>query len=305
MEYQFYTTDVFTDQVFGGAPIMVFPDAKGLDEKTMLSLAREMRHLETVFVFPSTNIEANGSLRVFGPLGERSYSIHTTVAAAHVLATSGAIELADTHTPLLFEHNQGTVSVHITHNPDKPLFSQVSVTITPVIDHYVPSETELANILSLQISDLETKKFSSMMVATERRYLIVPLRSFDAVRKARLNFKAWNQSSAPSSMVEEILLFSQETEQITANFHVRLIGPDIADHDDPAVGGVTPAFSAYLCAHQHVRKGTYIFAIERGCAKDRQSILHVEMDNKGEKTLTVRTGGNAVISVAGKVNTND
>lgn len=303
MEYQFYTTDVFTDQVFGGAPILVFPAAEGLDDKTMLSLAREMRHLEAVFVFPPSNNETQGKLRVFGPLGERSYSIHTTVAAAHVLATIGAITLTDTHTPLAFEHNQGTVSVHVTQTPDSPLFTQVSVSSKPVIDHYVPSETELANILSLQVNDLENKKFSPMMVATERRYLIVPLRSFDAVRKARLNFKAWNQSSAPSSMVEEILLFSRETEQISANFHVRLIGPDIADHDDPAVGGVIPAFSAFLCAHEHIRKGTYIFAIERGCADDRQSILHVEMDNKGEQTLTVRTGGNATISVEGKAKT--
>ncbi len=33
MRYHFHTCDVFTDSVFGGNPLAVFPDGRGLDEK--------------------------------------------------------------------------------------------------------------------------------------------------------------------------------------------------------------------------------------------------------------------------------
>ena len=32
MKYHFHTCDVFTDRVFGGNPLAVFPDGRGLDD---------------------------------------------------------------------------------------------------------------------------------------------------------------------------------------------------------------------------------------------------------------------------------
>ena len=54
-EYAFHTVDVFTQIRFGGNPLAVFPDARGLDTATMQSLAAEMNYSETTFVFPPEN----------------------------------------------------------------------------------------------------------------------------------------------------------------------------------------------------------------------------------------------------------
>ena len=51
--YRFYTADVFTDRVFGGNPLAVFPDARGLEPDQMRRIAREFNLSETVFVFPA------------------------------------------------------------------------------------------------------------------------------------------------------------------------------------------------------------------------------------------------------------
>ncbi|SMG64787.1 hypothetical protein BMETH_27201583452401, partial [methanotrophic bacterial endosymbiont of Bathymodiolus sp.] len=49
-----------------------------------------------------------------------------------------------------------------------------------------------------------------------------------------------------------------------------------------------------LCSFDHLQKGTYTFAVERGDETMRRSILNLEMDHKGEDTLTLRVGGEVV-----------
>ena len=48
-----------------------------------------------------------------------------------------------------------------------------------------------------------------------------------------------------------------------------------------------------------MQKGTYTFSVQRGDEKMRRSVLNLEMDHKGEDSLTVRVGGEAV-KVAGR-----
>ena len=50
---RFYTADVFTDRMFGGNQLAVFPDASGLEPALMQSIAREMNRSETTFVLPA------------------------------------------------------------------------------------------------------------------------------------------------------------------------------------------------------------------------------------------------------------
>jgi trans-2,3-dihydro-3-hydroxyanthranilate isomerase len=48
-----------------------------------------------------------------------------------------------------------------------------------------------------------------------------------------------------------------------------------------------------------MQKGTYTFAVQRGDDKMRRSILNLEMDHKGEDTLNLRVGGEAVMAAEG------
>ena len=47
--FPFVTLDVFTDHRFGGNPLAVFTDARGLSDAQMQSLAAEMNLSETTF----------------------------------------------------------------------------------------------------------------------------------------------------------------------------------------------------------------------------------------------------------------
>jgi trans-2,3-dihydro-3-hydroxyanthranilate isomerase len=302
MTYKFYTADVFTDTVFGGAQIAVIPEADGLDDKTMQLLAREFNLSETVFGLPATTQGCDYKLRIFSPAKETGFAGHALMAAAYILAKTGRLRIDAERRTFKLELNDGPVTVNIDSKNNQPVFVQFSTVMAPHIDEYVPDYPELADVLSLQATDLGCMKYRVLLSLSGSNYLVVPVKNFSCVRKALFDTKAWNRSSAPAMMVEKLLLFTNKAEDRQADFHARLLGPDIGVNEDPPVGAAIPAFSAYLCAHTHIMPGTHAYVAERGLKATRHSLLSVEMDNKRAETLTLRVGGPAVIVSSGTVN---
>ena len=66
-----------------------------------------------------------------------------------------------------------------------------------------------------------------------------------------------------------------------------------------------PAFTGYLCAHEHIKKGTHTFVIDRGTSQTRKSVLTVEMDKNENKENVIRVGGPAVMVTEGRINLPD
>ncbi len=295
MQYKYYIVDVFTDKPFDGAQIAVFPDADGLDKEDMQLLARELNLSETTFVFSPSNGKEERRMRIFSPLTEIDFAGHPIIAVGHVLASIGDIKLEQKHTPLLIEQNIGVIEANVSQEEGKPSLIQFSLETSPVIDRFVPVDKDIAAVVSLNKSDVDNSQFQSRLVFTDQSYLVVPVKSYSAVRKAKFNFNIWSQSIAPSCMAKEILLFSKETDVKYSNFHARLLGPDIGIHDDPPIGSAMPAFTSYLCDHDHISEGTHTFVIDRGSATIRKSLLNIEMDKKKNESLKIRVGGPAVI----------
>jgi trans-2,3-dihydro-3-hydroxyanthranilate isomerase len=89
MNYKYYIADVFTNKIFNGAQVAVFPEADGLSDQQMSKIAREINLSETVFLFKPTQTENNWRMRTFSPYREIDYVGHPIIAAAFILATSG------------------------------------------------------------------------------------------------------------------------------------------------------------------------------------------------------------------------
>ncbi|MFA6052744.1 MAG: PhzF family phenazine biosynthesis protein [Methylobacter sp.] len=298
MNYKYYIADVFTRQIFNGAQIAVFPNADGLNSRQMKLAARELNLTETVFVFHQDDA-VKRRMRIFTPQGEIDFAGHPVIATAFVLASCGDIVLSEKYTPVVFEQNVGPISANITNYNGKPDFIQFTGKVSPIVDRFAPPDGELASFLSIPEGQIDHKKFNTRLVSCGFPYLVVPVYNYETVRKARFNFQAWSQSIAPQTAAQEILLFSAKTPFQDADFNARLVGPNIGLHDDPPVGTAMPAFAAYLCSFEHMKKGTYTFAVDRGEASNRRSVLNLEMDHKGEDTLTIRVGGEAVMVAEG------
>ncbi|NOR71129.1 MAG: PhzF family phenazine biosynthesis isomerase [Methylomarinum sp.] len=299
MNYKYYIADVFTNQVFNGAQVAVFPNADGLNDQQMAKVARELNLSETVFLFNKDQTPRSRRMRTFSPYGEKGFAGHPVIAAAFVSTSCGEIELSEQNTSLLFVQNAGAVEVNVTNTEGKPSFVQFTRRVSPIVDYYTPTESELAGFLGIDEKYIDNKKYSARLVSCDFPYLIVPVYYYETLRNAKFNMAAWSQSDAPQTAAQEILLISPKTPFQDSDFSVRLLGPNIGLHEDPPIGTAMAAFASYLCSFEHMQKGTYTFAVDRGDEKIRRSVINLEMDHKGEDNLTLRVGGEAVMVAEG------
>jgi trans-2,3-dihydro-3-hydroxyanthranilate isomerase len=293
MNTTYYTLDVFTDTAFQGAQIAVFPQADKLPEESLSRIANELNVSETVFIFSVD--DSTFQLRIFSPTAEIDFAGHPILAAAHVLAETSQISLNGGYTSINFKQNSQDLTASISLDKKGQKFVQFTLQSNPIVDHFTPPGSELAKLLSIDENDIDHTQYHTRLVSGGLPYLVVPLKSQAAVRKVRFDIKAWGQSSAPASAAQEILVFSAKTETSDSNFHARLMGPSIAFNEDPPIGSAMPAFVGYLASHDHIREGTYSFAIDRGTVDTRRSLLHIEMDKRSDKPITLRVGGDSVL----------
>jgi len=306
MRCRFYTVDAFTDRAFEGAQIAVLPDARTLNDTEMQKIAREFNVSETVFVLPAMSPNHTRRLRIFSPFTEIPFGGHPTLAAAHVLTTIGditaddpGVDARESTLQFVFEENIGPVRISVTFDDDsRRRFCEFGLEANYSIDRFTPPDKELAAIFSLSASELGIAGYTPMVVATDQPYLVVPVNSFAAVRRAKFDYRAWANSSAPASLTHQALLFSTETEFEGSAFHCRLLGPEIGVNEDPPIGSSVPSFSAYLC---EMGRPEHHFAAERGGGRFRRSLLHVHAEKRGQRSVAVRVGGTAVMVSDGHI----
>lgn len=105
--YPFVTLDVFTDRRFGGNQLAVFPDARGLSDAEMQSLAAEFNLSETTFVLPPADPANSARVRIFHRTAEMPFAGHPNVGTGFVLADRAVGDV------LRFEEIAGLVEVRL------------------------------------------------------------------------------------------------------------------------------------------------------------------------------------------------
>ena len=300
MNYTYYITDVFTNQAFNGAQVAVFPEAEDLSNLQMSLIARELNLTETVFLSKIENKDNHFRMKMFSPSGEIDTAGHPIIAAAYTLASCDKLNVSDGYTPVIFHQNAGEIQANVTFADNKPNFIQYNRKVSPIVDYFTPTEAESASFLGIDSAYIDNKKYSTRLVSCGVPYLVIPTFYYETLREAKFDVAAWSQSIAPQLAAQEILLVSPKTPSQDSDFAVRLVGPNIAFNEDPPVGSSIPALAAFLCSFDHMQKGTYTFSVQRGDEKTRRSIINLEMDHKGEDTLNLRVGGEAVMVSEGQ-----
>ena len=82
-QYYYRLVNVFAESTFGGNPLCVFEDARGLSSDTMQALALQFNLSETTFILPSST--ATARVRIFTPTFEMVFAGHPTLGSAHVV----------------------------------------------------------------------------------------------------------------------------------------------------------------------------------------------------------------------------
>jgi trans-2,3-dihydro-3-hydroxyanthranilate isomerase len=291
--YQFQTADVFTNRRFGGNPLAVFPDARGLTTTQMATLAREFNLSETVFVLPPADPANTRRLHIFTPGRELPFAGHPTVGAAFVLAALGEIPTPGPETRIVFEEGIGPVPVTIRSRDGAPQFTQLSVAQLPVRDAPPPTVPAVAAMLSLSPDDLLP---ALDVVSCGVPFLIAPLRTRETLRAAKPRGDLFQATLGGHAAVYAIV---DEGPRIHARMFVA--DPDIKE--DPATGSAAACLGGYLAWHGRAAPGqTSVFRIEQGADMGRPSLLEVEVDTARDGAITaVRVGGASVLVAEGSI----
>lgn len=303
MPYRFYTADVFTDRVFGGNQLAVFPDARGLDEGLMQQIAREFNLSETVFVLPPDDPAHTRRLRIFTPAAEIPFAGHPTIGTAYLLAACGDIPLSGEQTGIVFEERVGPVPVSIRARNGKPEFAQLTVAKLPEFGPQPPPAAELAAMLSLEPEVLSGLKIPGM-VSCGVPFLFVPLRDRDAVRRARLRLDRW-EALLSDAWANMVFLFCEDGERPGSDLHARMFAPSMGIPEDPATGAAAAALAGFLASADGRPDTALRWVIEQGFEMGRPSILEAEADKQDGRIVAVRVGGAAVVVCKGVLQISD
>jgi trans-2,3-dihydro-3-hydroxyanthranilate isomerase len=214
MRLTYHTLDVFTDRVFGGNPLAVFPDATGLDDATMLRIARELNLSETVFLLPEDPATEFGAAparvrtRIFTPGYEVPFAGHPTVGTGWFLVASGlvAARSGETRVTVMLEENVGSVPVRIdlddTGRPTRATLTAAEPPTErdPQLDGL--DAAALGRILSLDAHDIggvaltaphPTRPLEPAFASVGLPFLIVPVPDVATASRARIDSAAWNE----------------------------------------------------------------------------------------------------------------
>lgn len=309
MTYSYHTADIFTDVPFGGNQLAVLPNAAGLSDEQMQAIAREFNFSETVFVFPPENSKNTRRLRIFTPGNELPFAGHPTVGTAYVLAHTGDIKLDGDETRIVFEEGVGPVPVLIRARGGKPFFTQLTAARIPDRGPAPTDAAVLADVLSLEPSDIRYDElFMPEAVSAGVPFLFVPLRSLEALGRARVRQDVWERTLM-DSWAPEIYVFVEEAESAKRNglregdgvVRSRMFAPTLGISEDPATGGAAAALGGYLAWRSGKRDGMLKTLIHQGVEMGRPSRLEVESDVVGGEVKAVRVGGASVLVGSGQL----
>lgn len=301
MKLRYYTLDVFTDQVFGGNPLAVFPEANALDSHQMQLIARELNLSETVFVTDSKNPDCMNRLRIFTPQRELPFAGHPTVGAAFLLAQIGAIYLESGDTRVVFEESVGQVPVEIRSRHGKPVYTQLTTAVRPQVDNDVPGREVVASMLGLDESDISEESFAIQMASCGVPFLLVQLNTLSAVARAQLNLLVWQQH-LQESWASAVYLYAREAVLPSSHIHARCFAPAMGVMEDAATGSAATALAGALALRSEKRDADFRWIIEQGFEIKRPSFLETQVVKRNSNVMTVKVGGASVMVLEGVIN---
>ena len=296
MKIRYLTCDVFTDRQFGGNQLAVIPDAAGIPDHLLQSIAQEFNFSETTFVYPPADPRNTKRVRIFTPQDELPFAGHPTVGTAVVLAAIGEIPMPRNSIKIVLEEGVGPVPVTITSVNGTPSFAQLTAAKPPEFNDSIPPVELLAAMLTLSRDDLDDGTFAVQSVSVGYPFLYVPVKNRNALKQIRVNTEVMEKLN-----LKEVYVFTQDAEHPKAHFRSRMFAPLLGIPEDPATGSAAASFAGYLARRDPLNTGTLKWTIEQGIEMGRPSRLFIEADKTEGKITSIRVGGNVVMMTEGNL----
>lgn len=301
MFYDFMTLDVFTDRTFGGNPLAVLPDARGLTTRQMQAIAREFNYSETTFVLPPDDEDNTRKVRIFTPLAEIPFAGHPNVGTAVALARLGLLGDVVADQRILFEEGAGVVSLMLR---GKGAEIDAAEFIAPVINQFgdeVPVE-EVAEALGLIPAAIVTTHHAPRVVSPGIAFLYAELADLDALAASEAAPMAVTAISAVLGLDGVFPYVRCQREAADGvDIRARMYAPVHGVMEDPATGSATAGLGNLLASFSDAEHATLRWSVAQGIEQNRPSRLEVTVERRQGRVAEVRVAGSATVVCRGQI----
>jgi trans-2,3-dihydro-3-hydroxyanthranilate isomerase len=297
-KHSFVTLDVFTSNAFGGNQLAVFPDASGIPEDALIHITREFNFAEVTFCYPPADPAHTKRVRIFTPAREIPFAGHPTVGTAIALVMLGQAGAPNgAEAKLVLEEEVGPIPVTVRTTAGAPAFAQFSTAKLAEVGPATPSAGAISEVLMVDPEDILMTPMAPQNVSCGLPFLMVPLRSVDAVSRSRVRIEKWEQI-LKSAWAPDIFVFAKDGD---SHYHARMYGPGVNVPEDPATGSANACLAGYLGARSAQQDGTLAWTVDQGVEMGRPSRIEIEADKSAGAVTAIRVGGNAVMMTEGSL----
>lgn len=270
--FSFVTVDVFTDRRFGGNPLAVLPDAEGLSDAEMQSLAAEFNLSETTFVLPPSDPANTARVRIFNRTSEMPFAGHPNVGTGWVLAGLGR----DRDGVLRFEEIAGLVEVQVQRDGGQPAPRAVTIAAPQPLSLGAEMPADLlAGCVGLAIEDVVLSAHRPVVASVGNSFVIAEVTG-PALSRATpdiARFKAAHDAfpALGPRRLPTYLYARDGAAGGATRLRARMFSPLSGTIEDAATGSAATPLAALLLSLTTDREGRYDIA--QGVEMGRPSLL--------------------------------
>jgi trans-2,3-dihydro-3-hydroxyanthranilate isomerase len=299
MHVSFRTVDVFADRQFGGNPVAVIPDARGLSGDQMQAIANEFNLAETTFVLPPADPANTARVRIFTPLAEMPFAGHPNVGTAFVLAHQDTLFGAGfDRQNLIFEEIAGLVRVALDSVDGRIAGATLAAPQPFHVIRDFDVET-VARACSLDAKDIQLRRHQPCLASCGTPFVIAEVRDRAALRRAHQRMDVF-LAHLPRSEATGIHLYVEDREE-GADFQSRMFAPLHGVYEDPATGSANVALIGLLA---HLRPESSLrleAAIGQGIDLGRPSLLRASAEKVDGTVTGTFVGGKCEPVMSGSI----
>jgi trans-2,3-dihydro-3-hydroxyanthranilate isomerase len=289
MKVPFQTVDVFTDRPFGGNPLAVISDARGLTSAQMQSIAAEFNLAETTFVLPAKDPAHTAEVRIFTPKAEMPFAGHPNVGTAFVLARMGRIA-GDS---LVFEEKAGLVPMTLTSEGGIVVAARLAAPRQLSLGETISREI-VASAVGLAVGDIVGQP---VVASTGNNFLFAEVASRETLKRATYNGEVFARH-LPMDRTVGVHLYVTAREH-GVDIQTRMFAPLYGVPEDPATGSANISLIGLL-AHRDSRSDLMLAkTIGQGFDMGRPSILQAAAEKKAGAVTATYIGGRCVQMMSG------
>jgi trans-2,3-dihydro-3-hydroxyanthranilate isomerase len=289
----FYIVDVFAEKKYAGNQLAVVRDAAGLSDSEMQNITKEMNYSETTFSLSGDRINGGYDVRIFTPAQEVPFAGHPTLGTAYVIQQEIIKEPIE---KIILNLKVGRIPVTFNYTGKEKNVLRMKQ-IEPTFGQIIEPE-QISDVLGINTSDID-ERFPVQEVSTGMFFIIVPLKTLDAVKRAKIDKNKYFKL-IKDRQTKAILVFCPETYSQENDLNVRVFVDYYGIPEDPATGSGNGCLAGYLVKHRYFGKDQIDIRTEQGYEIARPSLLYLRAEKK-EGRIDISVGGKVVMVAKGEL----